>query len=106
MNVRRIATQLIIALALAGLTVVSTACASPRGRMYVRVAPPVPIVEVRAAAPDAGWVWVPGYYTWNGRGYVWLAGRWERPPRGRFVWVPAHWTRSRRGWYLVRGHWR
>lgn len=87
----------------------STACASagPRGRVYVRVGPPAPLVETRVVAPGPGYVWVPGYHSWDGRAYVWRPGRWDRGPRANARWVPARWVRDRRhGWYLVEGHWR
>ena len=81
------------------------ACASSHGRVYVRIAPPAPIVELRGVAPR-GYVWVPGYHRWDGRGYAWMPGRWVAPPRPRAVWVPARWAHDRRGWYFIDGHWR
>ena len=84
----------------------SSACASPRGRIYVRVGPPAPIVEVRAVAPAPGHVWIDGYHRWNSHAYVWVPGRWSAPSRPRAVWVPAHWVHERRGWYFVEGYWR
>jgi hypothetical protein len=95
---------------LAGVLLVSattaSACAAP-ARLYVRVGPPAPIIETRIVAPGPGYVWLPGYHTWDGRAYVWVTGRWERPPRPRARWVAARWARDdRRGWYLVEGHWR
>jgi hypothetical protein len=85
-----------------------TACASaaPRGRVYVRVAPPAPIVETRVVSPGPGVVWVPGFYRWERGAYAWVPGRWERPPRAAAVWVPARWVHNRRGWFVVDGHWR
>jgi hypothetical protein len=91
---------------LVGTLAMSAACATPRGRVYIRVGPPAPIVEARIVAPGPGYVWVPGYHTWSGSAYVWVPGRWNRPPRARAIWVPARWARDRRGWYLVEGHWR
>jgi hypothetical protein len=99
--------------ALAGVVVVAAtmaitpACAATRGRVYVRVGPPAPVVETRIVAPGPGYVWIPGYYTWDGRVYVWVPGRWDRAPRARARWVPARWVHDpRHGWYLVDGHWR
>jgi hypothetical protein len=97
------------ALILAATLAASTACATAaprRSRVYVRVGPPAPIVETRVVAPGPGYVWIPGYHTWDGRAYVWRPGRWDRGPRANAVWVPARWVRDRRGWYLVEGHWR
>jgi hypothetical protein len=82
------------------------AVAAPRGRVYVRVGPPAPVVERRIVAPGPGYVWIPGFHAWDGRAYLWRPGRWERAPRANARWVPARWVRDRRGWYLVEGHWR
>jgi hypothetical protein len=84
----------------------TSARASPRGRVYLRVGPPAPIVEVRAVAPGPRYVWIDGYHRWNGRGYAWVPGRWAVPPRPRAVWVPARYAHERHGWYFVAGHWR
>lgn len=92
------------ALVLAGFLEVSAAQAAPR--VYVRVAPPAPIVEVVPVAPSPRHVWVGGYHRWDGRAYVWVPGRHILPPRPRAVWVPGHWARHRRGHYWVEGHWR
>lgn len=75
-------------------------------RVYVRVAPPVPIIETRPPAPSHGHVWISGYHTWNGSVYVWTPGRWDLPPRSHARWVPGRWHRHRHGYYWVEGHWR
>ncbi|HEY7290289.1 MAG TPA: hypothetical protein VH583_10680 [Vicinamibacterales bacterium] len=94
------------ALVAALAAVASPGCASPSGRVYVHVGPPAPIVEARVAAPGPGYVWLPGYYRWNGAAYVWAPGRWERPVRPSARWVPGHWVHEHRGWYFAEGHWR
>ena len=93
---------------LTGLLLGSAACATaaPRGRLYLRVGPPAPIVDARIISPGPGYVWVPGLYRWDRAAYVWVPGQWQRPPRARAVWVPARWAHDRRGWYMVEGHWR
>jgi hypothetical protein len=108
MAIHRFLKGLATAAILSATLAASTACASaaPRGRVYVRVGPPAPIVERRIVAPGRGYVWIPGYHTWDGRAYVWRPGRWDRPPRARARWVPARWYHDRRGWYLIEGHWR
>ena len=97
---------LVVSLILVTTVAVSSACASPRGRVYVRVAPPAPIVEARVVAPGPGLVWIPGFYAWNGVAYGWVPGRWDRPVRARARWLPGHWVHDRRGWYFVDGRWR
>lgn len=76
-------------------------------RVYVRVGPPAPIVEVRGTAPSARHVWIPGFHRWDGNAHVWVPGRWELPPAHRKAWVAGHWVHDRRhGWYWVEGYWR
>ena len=76
-------------------------------RVYVRTGPPAAVTEVRVAAPSARHVWIAGYHRWDGHAYVWVAGRWELPPKHHTVWVPGHWVHhAQHGWYWVEGHWR
>ena len=75
-------------------------------QVYVKVAPPVPVVERYGAPPQAGFIWIPGYQRWNGTRYIWVAGHWVRPPRPGAVWVPYSWVHRSGGWILIEGHWR
>ncbi len=87
----------------------STAClvpAPPRGAVYVRVAPPAPLVEVEGVAPSPELVWIRGYHGWDGNAYIWVPGRWERRPHAGAVWVHGQWRHHRNGWFWVEGHWR
>jgi hypothetical protein len=74
--------------------------------VFVRVAPPRPLIERRVVAPGPGYVWIAGYHRWDGRAYVWVPGRWERPPRRHAHWVAHHWVHRHGGYVLVEGHWR
>jgi hypothetical protein len=87
-------------------SLLAAGCAGASGRVYVRTGPPPLRAEVRAVAPGPGYEWVPGYYSYERGGYVWVSGRYMRPPRARARWAPAHWERDRRGWYFVEGRWR
>jgi len=109
MTIRRFLKTFASAAILTSALAVATACVSaqPRGRVYVRVGPPAPIVEGRIVAPGPGYVWIGGYHAWDGRAYVWRPGRWDRAPRANARWVPARWVHDgRHGWYFVDGHWR
>jgi hypothetical protein len=71
-------------------------------QVVVRMGPPPPVVVERPGrALHAGWVWIPGYYRWNGRRYIWMPGRWAAPPRPRAIWVPGPMGSSR--WRLGLG---
>ena len=93
-------------MALAALLAFTLPPAASNAQVYVRIGPPAPIVEHRPVAPGHGYVWIAGYHRWDGARYVWVPGRWDRPPRRRAVWVPHHWVHRRGGWVLVEGHWR
>jgi hypothetical protein len=67
-------------------------------------APPPPRYEV-VPAPRYGYVWIPGYWNWDGRRHVWHEGYWERERPGFFFEEP-HWYQGPNGWVLERGGWR
>lgn len=74
--------------------------------VFVRVAPPRPLVERRVAAPGPGYVWTPGYQRWDGHAYAWAPGAWVMPPRPHAHWVAHRWVHRRGGYVMMEGHWR
>jgi hypothetical protein len=92
-------------LLLAAASILSIGCAS-----HVAYAgyygPPTPRVERYGYAPGPGYVWIPGYYTWGGSSYNWVAGRWAMPPRPHARWVPGHYERRGGHSEYREGHWR
>jgi hypothetical protein len=95
---KRLCSTLILA---AGLCITAGA-----EEVIVKIAPPRAVVEKRPARPGAEYVWIPGYHNWDGHAHVWVAGRWERPPRAHQVWVAHKWEHRKGGYVLVEGHWR
>ncbi len=73
--------------------------------VVVAQTPPPPAVEGISPSPGPTYVWVPGYWAWQGR-WVWVRGEWFLPPRPRAAWVPGHWNHHHRGYVWVPGHWR
>jgi hypothetical protein len=69
--------------------------------VVVRIAPPHPVVETRTPMPSPGLVWVTGYHRWDGNAYVWIPGRWERPPQPHARWVAHHWVNMVGGFIIV-----
>lgn len=62
--------------------------ATPSAGQVLAEAPVTPSDEPTNEPPGGGWVWVRGYWHWDGVRYVWQPGRWERaqpswvrPPR-------------------------
>ena len=72
----------------------------------IEEAPPAVQQEVIVERPSPAYVWIGGYWGYQGRHYVWFPGRWELPPRGLSVWVGPRYVRRGRGWAFVRGYWR
>ena len=78
-----------------------------QAQVVVRIGPPPPRpVEVVPAPPHRGWVWVPGYHRWDGHRYVWVGGRYVKPPRPGAVWVAGDWHPERGGQVWHAGYWR
>jgi hypothetical protein len=82
-----------------------SAPASADTRVYLRFGPPARVVDVRPAYGRRGYVWQDGYYRWRGHRYVWVRGRYVRPPYARAAWNSGRWSRNSRGYYWVPGHW-
>jgi hypothetical protein len=70
--------------AAATFTAPSAAVVMPTG------APQAPAMraEVIGPAPQAGAMWIAGYWQWDGRAWAWTAGHWELPPQVNVRWAP------------------
>jgi WXXGXW repeat (2 copies) len=77
-----------------------------RGGYSCPIATEPPVAEAAIPSPGPGYIWLPGYHSWNGVSYIWVPGRWEIRPQGRHDWVPGHWNHNRHGWFWIKGHWR
>jgi hypothetical protein len=67
-------------------------------------APPPPRYEP-LPPPRGGFVWAPGHWAWDGRGYAWRAGGWQ-PERAGYAYAPGRWIEDRGGWRWTEGDWR
>jgi hypothetical protein len=81
-------------------------------------APPAPLVEEKPERTSNAAAWVPGYWTWTGAEWGWIAGFWrdgdvpaprvEMPgaaPTGA-IWVGGNWQRHSGSWVWIAGRWR
>jgi hypothetical protein len=71
--------------------------------VVIGTAPPPARVEV-VPAPRPGYVWAPGYWSWDGHRHVWSKGHWEAE-HGDQHFVAAKWVHTPGGWRLVPAHW-
>jgi hypothetical protein len=69
----------------------------------VNFGPPAPIYEA-VPAPRPGWVWVNGYWKWNGHRYVWRSGYWVRARPG-YRYYPGSWVHEGPVWRFHVGYW-
>lgn len=100
-------TRRAITLVILGVCLFTLTLTSGQAQVFVRVAPPAPIVEPLPPPPRGErYVWVPGHWHWNGHRYVWRSGHYAVRPRRYTAWVPAHYDQRPGGWYYVPGHWR
>jgi hypothetical protein len=78
---------------------------------YVVAAEPPPggtlvVAEPRPYQPGPGYIWIDGYWAWNGQRWVVEHGHWAVPPSGRRVWVAPHYERYGHEHRYVPGYWR
>jgi hypothetical protein len=80
--------------------------AEPVAVVEVREAPPPVRVEVMTVQPSPNHIWIAGYWSHHGGGWVWNQGHWEARRHGH-VWVAARNVEVRPGvWRYEPGHWR
>ncbi len=72
----------------------------------VPAVPPPPVADVVTPAPVANAVWIPGYWSFDGGRYSWVAGHWEIPPMNTHTYVAAHWENQGSGYFFVPAYWR
>jgi WXXGXW repeat (2 copies) len=85
-------------------TIVGPAAApAAPGLVVVQVPPPAPRVEDMPPARD-GYVWAPGYWSWDGSNYVWVEGRYV-PALAGYSYVAPHWEAVDGGWVLRGEEW-
>jgi hypothetical protein len=54
-------------------------------------APPVLPVYSQPPIPGLGYIWIPGYWAWDGTEFYWVPGYWELPPAADLLWTPGYW---------------
>ena len=66
--------------------------------------PPPPVRVEVVPAPRPGYVWAPGYWSWDRGQHFWQEGYWEAE-RSDARFVPAHWVDTPGGWRFMPAHW-
>lgn len=63
-----------------------------------------PAVRVERWSPRSGYVWVNGYWDWQGDQWAWVPGHYERERRGQIYRSPR-WEQRNGAWVTVQGGW-
>jgi hypothetical protein len=71
----------------------------------VNFAPPALPVYAQPIAPGSDFMWIPGYWAWNGVGYYWVPGTWVLAPYVGALWTPGWWGWSGAAYLWHPGYW-
>jgi hypothetical protein len=104
---RTIIRSLIPALALAALPAlpVATANAGIEFGLSVNFAPPALPVYEQPPVPGPGYLWIPGYWGWDGGDYYWVPGTWSFAPVTGYLWTPGYWGWGNGAYLWHAGYW-
>jgi hypothetical protein len=99
-----------LALALCWAAVLPLAWPAPSLAQYdvsVSVgAPPPPLpVYFQPSLPEDGYLWIPGYWAWNGYDYFWIPAAWVRPPEPGLLCTPGYWAWNGAAYVYNPGYW-
>lgn len=97
--------KMYLALPLLALAVVPLLTGCAERTVYVQSPPPPAPAEPVVVSPGPAYVWVPGYWGWDGARYVWVGGHWAYPPHPRAVWVGPHWGYRSGVRVWIGGYW-
>lgn len=85
--------------------ILSPAEAAIAVNLTVGIAPPPLRVYAQPPIPGPGYLWMPGYWAWNGAGYYWVPGTWILPPRVGLLWTPPWWGWDNGVYVWHAGYW-
>ncbi len=82
------------------------ACTCPSGFQIRadRPPPPLPVYD-QPPMPGPGYIWTPGYWSWNNYDYYWTPGTWVLPPRAGLLWTPGYWAFADGVYVYNAGYW-
>ena len=93
------------ALAFASALLVAPAMPTAATFISVNLAPPALPVYVQPIAPGPNYMWIPGYWAWNGVGYYWVPGTWVLAPYFGALWTPGWWGWGGGAYIWHPGYW-
>ncbi len=92
-------------LLLAAITCALPFTASKAFDISINIAPPLIPVYEQPPCPEEGYIWTPGYWSYEDEGYYWVPGVWVEPPRIGFLWTPGYWGFADGLYAFHAGYW-
>ncbi len=72
----------------------------------ISIAPPPLPIYVQPPIPAPGYLWTPGFWSYQEEGgYYWVPGTWVRPPRIGVLWTPPYWGFNEGVYAFNAGYW-
>lgn len=79
----------------------------PQVAVSINLAPPPLPVYAQPLVPGDGYIWTPGYWSWNAADsdYYWVPGTWVMAPAVGDLWTPGYWGYDDSGYLWHAGYW-
>lgn len=94
------------------LTLLAAALAAPTLAqadisILIGIAPPALPMYAQPPIPGDGYLWTPGYWSWNAadNDYYWVPGTWVVAPFVGALWTPGYWAWRGNGYAWDDGYW-
>ena len=71
----------------------------------VGIAPPPLPYYAQPICPGEGYIWTPGYWSWDGSDYYWVPGTWVLAPFEGGLWTPGYWGWGGAAFFWHEGYW-
>ena len=105
MKITRVLQSTFLAVAIAGVLLMTPTAANARVFVSVGFAPPLIPVYAQPIAPGYGYIWTPGYWAYGDDGYYWVDGDWVYPPYMGALWTPGYWGWGGGVYFWNPGYW-
>jgi hypothetical protein len=83
------------------------AFSSAQVSISVNIAPPELPVYDQPPLPGDGYLWTPGYWSWDDdiQDYYWVPGTWVEAPQPDYLWTPGYWAADGAVFLWHGGYW-
>jgi hypothetical protein len=94
-------------IAMIAATTIAAQTAQADVSLSIAIAPPELPIYAQPAMPGDGYMWTPGYWSWNAQDndYFWVPGTWVATPFIGALWTPGYWGWSDAGYNWHGGYW-